>query len=233
MVSVKGLQKTSLIDYPDNVCATVFLGGCNFRCPYCYNTQLVLEPEKLPSMSEGQLLDFLEGRKKLLDGVCITGGEPTMQKDLPELIERIKKIGLKVKLDTNGSNPRMLRELIEEKLLDFIAMDIKAPLEKYGKVTCVKIDSEKIRQSAELVKKSGIDYEFRSTVLPELFLKEDALKIGEWLNGAKVFYLQQFRPMQGTLDPSYAKKKPYTREELDELRKAMEPFFRKVEIRNA
>ncbi len=232
-MKIGGLQKTTLIDFPGKVAATVFTVGCNFRCPYCYNISLVKDTGPTPEMPLEEFLSFLEKRKKVLDGVCITGGEPTLHSDLPKLIDEIKSLGLEVKLDTNGSNPEMLGQLIKEKKPDYIAMDIKAPLEKYGSISRVQLDKEKIKKSVELIKNSGIEYEFRSTVVPGLFTKEDAKAIGEWLKGAKAFFIQQFRPMDSMLDSSLKKVLPFSREELEEFKKTMEPFFEKVEIRGA
>ncbi len=233
MVLIKGIQKTTLIDYPDNIAATIFVGRCNFRCPYCYNKDLVLDWEKLPTIKEEEVLDFLKERKKYLDGVVICGGEPTIYEDLPEFIKKIKKIGLKVKLDTNGSNPTMLKELIEKGLVDYIAADIKAPLEKYELAAGTKVDKEKIRESVELIKRGKVMYEFRTTVLPEFFSKKDAKEIGEWLNGAKSYYLQQFRATENCIDPSFRNKKGYSLKELEELRDLIKNYFGVCEIRKA
>jgi pyruvate formate lyase activating enzyme len=226
---LKGLQKMSLIDYPAKIVSTIFLDGCNFRCPYCQNPDLIKNPDKLPNIKEEELLKFLESRKKWIDGVCITGGEPTTHKDLPKLIKKIKNLNLLVKLDTNGSNPKMLEELIKRKLVDYVAMDIKAPLEKYDKAAKVKINKKNIRKSVGLIIDSGIDYEMRSTILPELHSKEDIIKIAKWLKGAKRYFLQQFRA-KVTLDPKFKKCKPFTQEEMEELKKECNKYVH-TEIR--
>ncbi len=228
---LKGIQKTTLIDFPKRVGCTVFTAGCNFRCGFCQNPSLIsFDSEN--AVAEEEFFSFLESRKKWLNGVCITGGEPTLQKDLPEFCAKIKSFGFEVKLDTNGSNPLMLKELIQKKLVDYIAMDIKTSLEKYSEICGVEIDLEKIKQSVELIKNSGLEYEFRCTVIPEFFSKEDAVKIGEWLNSSKLFALQQYSNKGPLVDPEFENKKPYSSEELLELKKLLEPFFEKVEIRN-
>jgi pyruvate formate lyase activating enzyme len=230
MVEIKGLQKTSLIDYPDRVSCIVFLPGCNFRCPYCQNPDLIKKPDKLPALPEKKFFTFLEKRKKVLDGVVITGGEPTLSKDLPEFIRKIKSRGLLVKLDTNGSSPGVLEKLLKEGLLDYIAMDIKAPLDKYDDAAGVNVDKEKIKKSINIIKNSGVDYEFRTTVVPRLLSLEDLIKIGEELKRAKKYVLQQFRPLV-TLDRAYQKERPYPKEKLMEIAERIKPFFGKVEVR--
>ncbi len=230
-MEIKGLQKTTLIDYPDKVACIVFLPHCNFNCGYCFNRQLVKEPEKLPTISEEEFFDFLEKRKKWLDAVVVSGGEPTLQKELPEFIRKIKQKGFLVKLDTNGSNPEMLEQLLKEKLLDFVAMDIKTSLANYEKATNCKIDLEKIRKSAELIMRLAPDYEFRSTILPRYFSKEDARKIGEWLDGANKIALQQFRAEADLIDAEFKKEKKYSEKEIKEIATILEKFFKKVEVR--
>ena len=220
MIQIGGLQRSTLIDYPGRVAATVFLTGCNFRCPFCYNPELVL-PEKIekqPKISERHFFDFLKKRKGLLEGVCLTGGEPTINKDLPEFIRKIKKLGFLVKLDTNGSNPEMLKKLISKKLIDYVAMDIKAPKEKYNEAAGATVDIEKIQESIDALKKGEVDYEFRSTILPKIHTGKDVANIAKWIQGAKIYYLQQFRPDK-TLDPKYKKCKPFNQKELELIQK--------------
>lgn len=227
-----GLQKLTLIDYPGRVAATVFTVGCNFLCPYCHNPELV-DPKKIknqPRTNEQEILDFLATRQGLLEGVCITGGEPTLFSDLPEFIKKIKKMGFLVKLDSNGTNPQMLEKLLTDKLVDFIAMDIKAPLEKYKKVAGEKVSLENIQRSTELTKQAP-DYEFRTTVLPALLTQKDILSIGRWLQGAKKYYLQQFKPTK-TLDAAFLNEKPFDEAKLNRLRSLLEIFFDRVEIRD-
>lgn len=229
---IKGLQKNTLIDYPGKIAATIFLFGCGFRCPYCHNPGLIL-PEKakeLKNYSEKEILDFLGERRDFLEGVCISGGEPTINKDLPEFLKKVKQLGYKIKIDTNGENPEMLKQLIETKIVDYIAMDIKAPLHKYEKIINVKFNTNKIKESINIVKNFP-EHEFRTTTVPGLVSKEDIIEIGKLLKGAKFFSLQQFKT-GNCLDNSYNSKKPYSEQELQEMKKSVETFFDKVEIKN-
>jgi pyruvate formate lyase activating enzyme len=229
---IGGLQKLTLIDFPGKLACTVFCIGCTFRCPWCYSSELVL-PEKIklqPKISEKDFFDFLKKRKGLLEGVCVCGGEPTINKDLPDFIKKIKKMGFLVKLDTNGSNPEMLKKLIDEKLIDYVAMDIKSVKEKYSKAIGKKVDIKKIQKSINILKKGNVDYEFRTTILPKIHPKKDIIKIAEWIQGAKAYYLQQFRP-EKTIDPKFKKLKPYPEEELIEIQKEISQFFEVCQIR--
>jgi len=231
-MQIGGLQKLTLIDYPGKVAATVFLTGCNFRCPFCYSSELVL-PEKIknqPKISEKELFEFLEERKNLIDGVVLCGGEPTTSKGLIPLIKKIKKMGFFMKLDTNGSDPTVLKKLIDGKLVDYVAMDIKAPKEKYSKVAGTKVDIKKIQKSIDILKEGKVDYEFRSTIVPTLHTKEDVIEMAKWIRGAKRYYLQNFRP-EKTIDPSFEKIKPYPQEFLLEIQKAISPFFEICQVR--
>jgi pyruvate formate lyase activating enzyme len=227
---IKGFQKLSLIEYPGKISAIVFLGKCDFRCHFCYNIDLVKNYEKLPDIPEKEVLDFLSTRKGLLDGVAITGGEPTLHKELPEFIKKIKDLGFLVMLETNGSNPKMLKELIDKKLVDYIAMDIKAPLEKYDEVAGVKVNKKDIQDSVDIIHNSGIDYEFRLTVIPKHFKEEDALEIGKWLKGSKRYFLQEFR-QEKTLNENYKKMENYSPEKMKEFAELMKPFFDSVKVR--
>jgi pyruvate formate lyase activating enzyme len=220
---IKGLEKLSLIDYPDKTCAIIFVAGCNFRCPYCQNPNLI-NHEELPEIDEKKLLSWLKKRKKWLDAVCITGGEPTLYNDLPEFLKKIKQIGFLIKVDTNGTNPEMLRRLIDDSVLDYIAMDIKAPLEKYKDVVNSDVDLNKIQKSVDIIRDSKIEYEFRTTIVPGLLSAGDVLTICNWLKGSKRFYIQQFRPVT-TLDKKYESVSPYTQEELETFGKMAKPFF--------
>ncbi|MBQ8596445.1 MAG: anaerobic ribonucleoside-triphosphate reductase activating protein [Lachnospiraceae bacterium] len=189
---IAGLNKTTLLDYPGRIAATVFTGGCNFRCPFCHNAGLVLSPSSAETYSEEDVFSFLQKRKNVLQGVCITGGEPTLQADLPEFIGRIKALGYAVKLDTNGYKPKVLKDLLEANLLDYVAMDVKNCLEKYELTTGVKVDTEQIKESVAILKSAGIDYEFRTTIVKEFHQREDMIKLGEWIKGCPKYYLQQF-----------------------------------------
>ena len=232
---IGGLQKTSLIDYPDKLAAIIFTAGCNFRCGFCYNPELVTQINKKNLIPEKEILDFLEKRRKVLDGAVITGGEPTMHKDLPKFIRRVRKMGYLVKLDTNGSNPEILKELIDNNLIDYAAMDIKGPKEKYTEIAGFKNCSnfyliDKIEKSINTLKKGNIDYEFRTTLTPSLLGKEDVIKIANWISPAKKYFLQNFQP-QKTINPIFSKIKPYPDEYLAEIKKAISPLFEVCSIR--
>lgn len=234
MMKIGGLQKLSLIDYPGKLACTVFCLGCDFRCPFCYNSELVL-PSKIknqPKISEKEFFKFLKEKRELLEGVCITGGEPTIHKDLPDFIKKIKKLGYLVKLDTNGSNPEMFEELIVKKLIDYAAVDIKTSFEsgKYNKAAGVKVDLNKIKKTLALIRKSGIDYELRTTIVPTIHTKEDIVKIVREIHWAKKYYLQSFKPDK-TVNPKFKKIKPYPREYILEIHKAVVPFFETCLIR--
>ena len=225
----KGIQKVSLIDYPHKICAVVFTGGCNFSCHYCHNPELVKDYKELPDITDFQIITFLESRKGFIDALCISGGEPTLHKELPDFIAQVKKVcseqlildGIErsrtteflVKLDTNGTNPEMLKELFEKKLVDYIAMDIKTTPAKYSKVTDVEVDISKISESIKIIMQSGIDYEFRTTVYPDILSQEDAKEIAEWVKDARFYVLQKPRPDK-TLDPAFKQTKLYSDSEL-------------------
>lgn len=226
----RGLQKTTLIDYPGHIAATLFVDKCNFRCPYCQNPQLVFE-ETGEKITEKEVLEFLKKRKKYLEGICITGGEPTLHPELNYFARRVKDLGLKVKVDTNGTNPKMLRELIEENLVDYVSMDVKAPLEKYEKAVRVHADTNAIKESIELLKESRVNYEFRLTVVPTITQMEDIEKIGKLVKGAKLFVLQQFENDVPLVDEKFQKIKPYSKKKLEEMKKVMEKFVEKVKVK--
>ena len=232
---IGGLQKSTLIDYPGKIACTVFLAVCNFRCPWCYSGELVL-PEKIikqPRISEKEFFDFLRERKGLLDGIVLCGGEPTVNKELPTFAEKIKKMGFFVKLDTNGSNPEMLKDLINAKLIDYVAMDIKAPIDSqiYKKVLGEGVELKKIDESVQFLKNNSIDFEFRTTVVNTVHTKEDFLEIAKWISGPNVkYYLQNFRP-EKTIDPEFEKVKPYKEEFLKEIIKMISSYFKICQIR--
>lgn len=231
-MEIGGLQKLTLIDYPGHIAVTVFLTGCNFRCPWCYSSELVL-PEKIkkqPKISEKEFFKYLKERKKLLEGLVLCGGEPTIAKGLMALIKKIKKMGYLIKLDTNGSAPTLLKKLIDKKLVNYIAMDIKGPKERYIEFTGTKVDLKKIQKSIDILKEGKVDYEFRSTIVPALHKKEDVIEMAKWIRGAKKYYLQNFRP-EKTLDPKFEKMKPYPQEFLLEIQKVISPFFEICQVR--
>lgn len=229
MVEIKGLEKFAPKDFPGYISSTVFLGGCNFRCPFCQNVDLVLRPQSLPSFPLEYFKNFLDERKNWLEAVCITGGEPLIHRDLVLLLQLVKERGLLVKLDTNGSYPSRLEEMIQRKLVDHVAMDIKAPVEKYAQAAGVKIHQEKIQKSISLIRESGLDYTFRTTVIPGLIEEEDMEKIGQMLKGAKCMQIQQFAA-ESTLDESYRQKKPYSGERLHQMAQKISPYFDEVKI---
>lgn len=222
---ILGLNKTTLLDYPGRVAATIFTGGCNFRCPFCHNGGLVLEPALQPSKSEEEILEFLSRRKNILKGVCITGGEPTLQADLTLFLGKIKELGYPVKLDTNGYAPLVLEKLLEEGLVDYIAMDIKNRPEKYAYTAGftgereAEFVLEKVERSVDLLKRSGISYELRTTVVREFHKKEDFKRIGEWISGCSSYFLQQFRENENMIGQGYH---AYDREEMEALQRETE-----------
>ncbi len=231
-MKIGGLEKLSLVDYPGKIGATVFLIGCDFKCPYCQNPELV-DPEKIknqPVVSQAEFFKFLDERKHFLEGVCITGGEPTIHSDLFNFVKKIKQKGFLVKLDTNGSKPELLKKLINARLLDFIAMDIKNSPSNYAKTAGRKVDLNKIRKSIDLIRNSGIDYEFRITVAPTLVKKEEIEEIGKWLKGVKKFALQQFQN-QKVLDKVFEKIQAYSEKILKDFQKILKKYIKEVELR--
>jgi len=227
-----GLQQLSLIDYPGKICAIIFTTGCNFRCHFCYNKEIVL-PELIKDhvcIEKEDILNFLKSRVGKIEAVCVTGGEPTLHSDLKDFLKEIKDLGFLIKLDTNGTNPLMLEEVLKEKLVDYVAMDIKAPLneESYMRVVGVGVDISKIKKSIELIK--GLDnYEFRTTV--ELGLKEeDILQIASDLGFAKRYFLQEFKS-DYTLDEKYVNMKGLDKKELELIKEKIKDKFEQVNVR--
>lgn len=193
-MQIHGLLKTTLLDYPGHVASTLFTGGCNFRCPFCHNGELVLHPQTAPAIPEEEFFSHLKRRQGILDGVCISGGEPTLAPDLEAFIREIRALGFSVKLDTNGYRPEVLIRLCEQGLLDYVAMDIKHTPEKYNSICGIdKFDISMIETSAEFLMQGMVPYEFRTTLVRELHQKEDILQIGTWLKGARAYYLQAYR----------------------------------------
>ncbi len=231
--SIKGIIRNSLIDYPGKISAVLFLGGCNYRCPFCYNSDLVLRPHELPSIPKEELVQFLESRKEWLDGIVISGGEPTLCPKLTELLELIKGMGYAVKIDTNGSNPAILDRLISRGLVDYVAVDIKSPLfpDRYQIFTQANDGVGQVKHTVEMLMSSDIEYEFRTTIVPEIIKPQDILQIAQQLKGAKRYYLQQFKPSKSTLDPYYSTLPPYPLELLYQLRDKISGFFRICRVR--
>lgn len=218
---IGGWEKLSLLDYPGQIAAIIFTQGCNFRCHFCYNPMLVLprsgtniKQKDSSLISEDELFVFLTKRRGKLDAVVITGGEPTIHHDLPEFIAKIKALGYLVKLDTNGTNPEMLQQLLDKKLLDYLAMDVKAPWTKYAAVVGVKPDLSKIQKSVKIIMNSGLPYEFRTTVAPDLLKPEDLVALAGELKGVKQWFLQKFESHKDLVDPNFQGAKSYTDKEM-------------------
>lgn len=210
-----GFEKITLIDYPGKIACVVYTIGCNFRCPYCHNPELVDETVET-IITEEEILDFLDKRKVMIDGVVITGGEPTMHPELLDFMRKVKEKGFLVKLDSNGTNPAFLRKAIDENLVDYLAMDIKSPLSKYSQTVARPVDIDAIRESISLLISGGVDYEFRTTLIKALVSPQDIEEIGEEIAGAKKYYLQKFIPTK-LLNPQFRKKVTYDDEELKRL----------------
>lgn len=229
----RGLQKTTLVDYPGQLACTFFVGGCNFRCSYCYNPDLVLERETGVRISQSEALGFLRARRGFLNGVCVSGGEPLLHYPaLGDFLRRAKGLGYKVKLDTNGSSPGPLRELFEARLVDYVAMDIKAPLGKYPRVAQRPVDLRDIAESVEVIRASGVDYEFRTTVFSDLTL-DDFENIGRWLSGSRRYCLQPVKVNVPLLDPAFADTyRSPTPAELLTLAARLRPYFQEIEVRD-
>lgn len=203
-MQIHGFQKTTLLDFPGYVASTVFCGGCDFRCPYCHNGDLVLHPGKVPVIPEEEVFAHLKKRRELLGGVCITGGEPTLQPDLEAFIMKVKGMGLKVKLDTNGYHPEVLMDLCKKNLIDYVAMDIKGAPEQYEKITGVKPwDFNKIQASVYFLMSGEVPYEFRTTVVRELHSMEDMRKVGAWISGARAYYLQNYKDSEQVIQRGF------------------------------
>lgn len=240
---IGGLQKLTLIDYPGKIACTVFTVGCNFRCPFCHNPELVesgsQKVRESENISESDFFDFLKARQGLLDGVCVTGGEPLLYHDLPEFLRKIKNLGFLVKLDTNGASPDKLAALIKDNLVDYVAMDIKTNVKcqmpnvktSYEKVAGARVNLKDIKKSIGIIMSSGLDYEFRTTVVPGLHTESDILEIAEEIRGAKKYFLQQFMPGEKILDATFREAKPYPIEFLRQIRDKIKEFFGACEIR--
>jgi pyruvate formate lyase activating enzyme len=232
-MNIGGLEKCSLVDFPGVAAAVVFTQGCNFRCGYCHNPELVYPTMFGPELSEESVFDFLGRRKGKLGGVVVTGGEPTLHPDLPEFLARVKALGFSVKLDSNGTNPSMLKQLYERKLIDYLAMDIKGPLESYSEIACAMVEPGKISESVRLIMSSGVPYEFRTTVVRSQISPEGFDKIGELIRGARIYILQKFSvpPSWKICNQGFLSAKTYTDEEFERIRKGMERYVTICQIR--
>ena len=225
-MNIAGVQKVTLLDYPGKVACEIFTQGCNFECPFCQNSSLI-PITNTGEFSEEEIFEYLNLRKNILDGVVITGGEPTVQKDLKGFIKKIKDLGLLVKLDTNGGNPKVLQELIDEKLVDYVAMDIKNIFNKYNITAGKRINLDNIKKSIEILKASKIDYEFRTTIIKEMHSLDDIVSICKLVGNAK-YYLQNFEDSENVIDHSLH---GFSREELLFIDKYLKDVFPNVEIR--
>lgn len=224
-----GLQKLAMVDYPGKLAATVFTGGCNLRCPFCHNALLVTRLDETPELGEEAVLSFLATRTKLLDGVVLSGGEPLLQPDAADFLRKIRQMGFAVKLDTNGFFPDRLSAILEEGLVDYVAMDIKNAPEKYP-ITCgiPGLDTAPVAESVKLLRQSGVDFEFRTTLVREFHTPEDLLAIGRWLEGSPRYFLQAFVD-SGNLVGSGCS--PFTPQEMRDFSLLLRPFFREVSLR--
>ena len=229
---IKGWVKTSLVDYPEHIAASLFSGGCNFRCPNCHNSDIVLRPGDFPDLSERELWAFLESRVSLLDGVVLTGGEPTLQPDLLPFAARLRELGYRVKLDTNGYRPDVVREMIDRSAVDYVAMDVKAPLlpVPYACAAGVPIDVDRVRRTVDLLLAGRVAYEFRTTVVPGLLAETDVAHIARAIRGARRYYLQQFVP-RDTLDPAMLQVAPYPVDRLRAMADLARQWLDCVELR--
>ncbi len=224
------IQKTSLIDYPGKITAIIFTMGCNFSCPYCHNPELVDPKRFVQPLDEDEVIAFLKKRAGQLDAVVITGGEPMIHADLIEFMKKIKEMGYLIKLDTNGTNPDMLRRATEEGIVDYIAMDIKAPLERYEMVTRTAVNTKAIKSSIDLIMNAGLPYEFRTTLVKSLLKPEDILTIGRMIKGADTYILQHFVPSKH-LDKDFIHENSFTQEEAADLKKQLDPLVKTCIIR--
>ena len=230
-MKIAGFMKTTLLDWEGKVACTIYLAGCDFRCPYCHNRDLVLRPNEVEGIGEGDVLGYIRENTDFLDGVVISGGEPLLNKDLKDLIKKLRKLGMKIKIDTNGNHPDELDDLIGAGLVDFVAMDIKCALnERYNAAADAKVDIERIRRSIRVIIDSGVDHEFRTTVTPIFVKNGDIENICKAITGAKRYRLHQFRP-KNTLDPSLSVLDPYPEEKVLEMAEIAKKYVKDVRIR--
>ncbi len=230
-IRIAGLQKMTLLDYPGKVAAVIFTSGCNFKCPYCHNRDLVFVPDNYEFYQPEEVLSYLEKRKGILDGVCISGGEPLIQENLEEFIAEIKNLGYLVKLDTNGNRPERLKQLCESGMVDYVAVDVKNSPEKYAQTVGLNNEVfrlENIKESVAYLMASDVDYEFRTTVAKELHDKEDLLEVARWIRGAKHYYLQQYTESPNVIQPGFH---AYDNEEMKQLCEAVREFVPSAELR--
>lgn len=228
-MKICGWNKTTLLDYPGHIAATLFTGGCNFRCPFCHNAELVLCPGEQEEIREEEIFAFLQRRKGITEGICITGGEPSLQPGLKEFIRRVKTLGYLVKLDTNGYRPDVLWELMGEGLLDYVAMDVKASRKNYAQAAGLEgLDIAAIEMSMGIIRSSGIAYEFRTTVVKGIHTPEDMEDIGRWLSGCRAFYLQAYRDNENVMEPGFCAFSP---EEMHDFLEITRKYIDNVSLR--
>ncbi|UCH58070.1 MAG: anaerobic ribonucleoside-triphosphate reductase activating protein [Candidatus Bathyarchaeota archaeon] len=223
-------QRLSLRDYPGRLCAKAVVPGCNFRCPYCTKTDLVLDHQRIEPILEREVLDHLYRVRGYLDGLCVGGGEPTLHNGLLLFLYKVKALGYRVKLDTNGSRPKRLRKLMGEKVVDYVSLDIKAPLDRYHEVVRAKVDVDAVWESVRLLRRGHVDYEFRATAVPRLIDSRDLEEIAQTLVGSKRFVIQQYRPGK-SLCTEFEGVEPYSEAKLEEFKVKVEPYFPECEIR--
>ena len=229
-MKIGGLQRVSLNDYPGKICATVFTQGCNFRCPYCHNPELVDPGQYGPAIPDDEVLSFLDKRRGKLEAVTVTGGEPTLQKDLEKFLGELKNMQYLLKVDTNGSNPDILSTLIDKQLVDYIAMDIKGPLKKYGRMVAANVDVSRIRRSIQLITTSGIEYEFRTTVVRSQLDLGDLVSMAKIIKPARLYVLQPFVARK-TLDSAFLSETSFAPEEFSTIREVLEKNGLSVVVR--
>ncbi len=230
-MEIHGLQKLTLLDYPGHTACTVFTGRCNFRCPFCQNASLVLRPESLAAIPEADVFAFLEKRKGLLDGVAVTGGEPTLQPDLPDFLRRVRDMGFETKLDTNGAKPEVLRRILAEGLADYVAMDVKSSPAGYGRCAGVpETILAQVRESVSLLEQSGVPHEFRTTAVKGLHSPADFEAIGAWLAGTDRYFIQSYADSGDILEPGM---EAFSSAELEELLAAVRPYIPHAALRGA
>lgn len=230
-LKIGGLQKMTLLDYPGKAACTIFLSGCNFKCPFCHNRDLVFIPERYDYFDVNEVMEYLEKRKGLLDGVCISGGEPLLQENLPSLIEKIRAMGYQIKLDTNGAYPEKLKAVVQKGLVDYVAMDVKNSPEKYAQTLGMNPESfslEPIEESMEFLKSGAVDHEFRTTVVRELHTVDDLLEIARWIGPDQKYYLQQYVDSGNVIQPGYS---AYTASEMNELKEQVAALAPKAALR--
>ncbi|MBQ7464541.1 MAG: anaerobic ribonucleoside-triphosphate reductase activating protein [Lachnospiraceae bacterium] len=226
---IYGLTKTTLLDYPGRTACTVFAGNCNFRCIYCHNFELVTDPPQDSIIKEEEIIAFLEKRKNVLQGICISGGEPTLDPGLKDFIKKVRDTGYPVKLDTNGYRPEVLKELLSEGLIDMVAMDIKTDRERYPVLTGIPgLDIKKLDESVKLIMESGIEYEFRCTVIRGFFDEKASHDVGVWLEGAERLFLQEYEESENVPDRTL---QAASKEEMEKYREILSGYIKEVKLR--